>query len=139
MRKIQFVEDGCRVVVLGDALHPSYNSTGRATPRVIARELATNSIQKMSSKHRRTKFSRPSLLLLLSGLEILLSLISLSTKSPTAAPCASPEYHVFDFWLADCASFNIADSTQEDGVRIARILHARRTQGASQGVRVHQD
>jgi hypothetical protein len=37
MRKIQFVEDGCRVVVLGDALHPSYNSTGRATPRVIAR------------------------------------------------------------------------------------------------------
>ena len=85
-------------------------------------ELATNSIQKMNSKHRRTKFSRPSLLLLLSGLEILLSLISLSTKSPTAAPCASPEYHEFDFWLGDWDSFNIADSTKDARVRVERIL-----------------
>lgn len=85
-------------------------------------ELATNSIQKMNSKHRRTKFSRPSLLLLLSGLEILLSLISLSAKSPTAAPCASREYHEFDFWLGDWDSFNIADSTKDARVRVERIL-----------------
>ena len=85
-------------------------------------ELATNSIQKMNSKHRRTRFSQPSLLLFLCGLEILLSLISLSAKSLTGAPCASPEYHEFDFWLGDWDSFNIADSTKDARVRVERIL-----------------
>jgi hypothetical protein len=76
----------------------------------------------MNSKPQHIKFGLAALLVLSLGLEIQVSTISPSAKSPTPAPCSAPEYHEFDFWLGDWDSFNFAESTKDAQVRVERIL-----------------
>ncbi len=43
--------------------------------------------------------------------KILLSTGSVGAKSATWAPCSAPEYHEFDFWIADWDSFDFGKAS----------------------------
>jgi hypothetical protein len=54
--------------------------------------------------------------------KILLSTGSVGANSATSAPCSAPEYHEFDFWIADWDSLDFGTSTKDARVRVDRIL-----------------
>lgn len=76
----------------------------------------------MNDNDQHLRFRLISLFVLFMAAEILLSMISIGAKSATSAPCSTPDYHEFDFWLGDWDSIDFGTSTKDARVRVDRIL-----------------
>jgi hypothetical protein len=85
-------------------------------------EFAIRSRRKlMKASTCRLRMSTVVLLIVFTASEMMAAAAS-SADAATAAPCARPEYHEFDFWVGDWDAFDIGSPIKVAHARVDRIL-----------------